>query len=146
MKGVVKTIKPEHIIHELGDNHKRSLTSALVVIEKMLEEARNMMISPPGSCCYEVAVDLDTIKIEKNLKTIEGALKQICLIKQKYGVEKSSQSMMRSINAKKAKIWEVLCDSKSRKLKGFGSLPSHIAREFDNDIDKLMSITGNIET
>jgi len=142
----MKTIKHEDIIQELGENHRRSLTSALVVIEQMLVEVREMMINPVLRCCFEVKADLDVIIIDRNLRTIEDALKQICFIKQKYGIEKISQSMTRSINAKKAKIWEVLCDSKSRKLKGFGSLPSFIAREFDNDIDKLMSITGNIET
>jgi hypothetical protein len=146
MKGVVKTIKPEHIKQELGDNHKRSLTSALVIIEQMLAEVRDLMISPPGRCCYEVIPDLDINKIDKNLKTVEDALKQICSIKEKYGVVKAHQSLQRSLNAKKAKIWEVLCDSKSKKLKGFGSLPSSIAKEYDNDIDKLISITSTIET
>lgn len=112
----------------------------------MLAEVRDIMISPPGRCCYEVTPDLDINKIDKNLKTIEDALKQICSIKEKYGVEKAHQSLQRSVNAKKAKIWEVLIDSKSRKLKGFGSLSSVIAKEYDKEIDKLISITNNIET
>lgn len=142
----MKTTKSENIIQELGDNHKRSLTSALVIIEQMLAEVRDIMTNPPGRCCYEVTSDLDNSKIDKNLRIIEDALLQICEIKEKYGVDKSYQSLQRSVNAKKAKIWEVLCDSKSRKLKGFGSLPTSIAKEFDNDIDKLISITSNIET
>jgi len=89
----MKTLKSEYSASELSDNHRRSLTSALVIVEQML-----------------------------------------------------SHSLHRTINAKKTKIWEVLSDSKSRKMKGFGVFPTGIAKEYDRDIDELMAIASNIKS
>ena len=53
-------------------------------------------------------------------------------------------SLKRIVNAKCAKIWEILTDTFSRKIKGYGTFPEKYAEEFDTDINKLIEITNKI--
>jgi hypothetical protein len=129
---------------KLKDNHKRSLTATLTIIEELLIEVKDLMLSQHKTCCLEIKEDVDPAIKVQNVKAVEEALDIICKLVEKYNISTYTQSLKRIIDAKKAKMWEVLCDSKARKLKGFGEFPSHLIREFDNDIDELMSITNKI--
>jgi hypothetical protein len=130
---------------ELTENHKRSLSSTLIVVEQLLEELEDIMADSKQTCCYELKKDLDIITIENNQKVIKEALTIICSLKEKYNTDKSVQSLQRLIDAKKTKIWETLHNSKSRRMKGFGEFSQKIVKEYDNDIDHLMSITEMIK-
>jgi hypothetical protein len=42
------------------------------------------------------------------------------------------------------KIWEILTDTLSRKIKGYGTFPKKYSEEYDADINKLIEITNRI--
>lgn len=128
----------------LSENHKRSLSSTLMVVEQLLIELKDLMEKPKQSCCYEIKKDLDDTSIEYNQKVIEEALSVVCSLKEKYDTNKTVQSLQRIIDAKKTKIWETLHNSKSRRMKSFGEFPQKLVREYDSDLDCLMTITENI--
>ena len=129
----------------LPDNHKRSLSSTLMVVEQLLFELRDVMDNSNQTCCYELNKDIDYKTLEYNNKIISEALVLICSLKEKYRTDKATQSLKRIIDAKKTKIWETLHNSKSRRMKGFGEFPQKIVKEYDNDLDHLMSITENLK-
>jgi hypothetical protein len=129
----------------LTDNHKRSLSSTLMVVEQLLFELQDVMVNSNETCCYEFKKDLDNITIEHNQKIIKEALLLTCTLKEKYNADKAVQSMQRIIDAKKTKIWETLHNSKSRRMKGFGEFPQKLIKEYDNDLDHLMAITEKIK-
>ncbi len=97
------------------------------------------------TCCYEIKKDIKPDIIKRNLEVIGSARNQICKLAEKYTTDKRSQSLQRIIAAKKTKIWEILCDSKTRKLKGFGEFPQRLIKEYDEDVDELMAITNKLE-
>jgi hypothetical protein len=136
-------MKQDRII--LTDNHKRSLSSTLMVVEQLLFELQDVMVNSNETCCYELKKDLDNITIEHNQKIIKEALLLTCTLKEKYNADKAVQSMQRIIDAKKTKIWETLHNSKSRRMKGFGEFPQKLIKEYDNDLDHLMAITEKIK-
>jgi hypothetical protein len=129
----------------LTDNHRRSLSSTLIVVEQMLVEIKNLMIMPGQTCCTELNKDINLLIVEQNIKVIEDALSQICLLKDKYKTDKTVLSLQRVVDAKKTKIWETLHNSKSKRIKGFGEFPQKAVKEYDNDIDKLMAIAEKIK-
>jgi hypothetical protein len=129
----------------LTENHKRSLSSTLMVVEQILAEIEDIMVNSNQTCCYELKKDLDNITIEHNQKVIKEALLVICSLKEKYNTDKAVQSLQRIVDAKKTKIWETLHNSKSRRMKGFGEFPQRIIKEYDSDLDHLMSITEKIK-
>jgi hypothetical protein len=136
-------MKQDRII--LTDNHKRSLSSTLMVVEQLLFELQDVMVNSNQTCCYELKKDLDNRTIEHNQEIIKEALSLTCTLKEKYNADKAVQSMQRIIDAKKTKIWETLHNSKSRRMKGFGEFPQKLIKEYDNDLDHLMAITEKIK-
>jgi hypothetical protein len=128
----------------LRDNHRRSLKSTLMIVERLLIEIQDLMVNQYKSCCFEIKNDIDDDIIYQNLKVIEEARKQICNLTEKYNTDKSIQSLQMIVNVKKTKIWEILCDSTSKKLKGFGEFPQNQAIEYDEDINNLISITNRV--
>ena len=62
----------------LRENHRRSLTSTLMIVEQLLIEIEDLMTSQNKTCCFELKNDVDSEKINQNLKVIEDARKQIC--------------------------------------------------------------------
>ena len=129
----------------LPENHKRSLSSTLVVVEQLLFELTDVMENSDMACCYELKKDLDHGSLEHNKRVINEALALICSLKEKYNTEKTIQSLQRVVDAKKTKIWETLHNSKSRRMKAFGEFPQKLVKEFDNDLDHLISITEKIK-
>ena len=129
----------------LKDNHRRSLTSTLMIVEKLLIEIEDLMINQSIACCSEINKDIDINIINHNHSIVEESRKLICKLAQKYNTNKDIQSLQRIIDFKKTKIWEVLCDSSSKKLKGFGEFPQNLATEYDLDINELMTITNKIK-
>jgi hypothetical protein len=129
----------------LSDNHKRSLSSTLMVVEQLLIELKEVMANSEKTCCYEVKKDLDNTTIEYNQEIISEALSLTCSLKEKYNTNNTVQSMQRIVDAKKTKIWEILHNSKSRRMKGFGEFPIRLIEEYDNDLDHLMAITERIK-
>jgi hypothetical protein len=44
------------------------------------------------------------------------------------------------ISFRKARMWETITDTTSRKLKGYSKFPIELAEEFDRDINKLLKL------
>lgn len=129
----------------LSENHTRSLSSSLIVVEKSLLELENMLLNQSDSCCNVLLKDIDDEMIESNICVIQEAKVYICELAGKYGTSKENLSLQRVINAKRAKIWEILTDTLSRKMKGYGTFPKKYAEEYDADIHRLIEITNRIK-
>ncbi len=128
----------------LHENHKRSLTSTLIVVEQLLNDIEELMKKPYNTCCYKIEYDIDDEAVNHNLKIIEESRNLICTLHDKYNTEKRVQSLQRIIDTKKTKIWEILHDSKSRRMKGFGEFPQKFIKDYDKDIDDLMAISEKL--
>jgi len=129
----------------LSENHTRSLSSSLTIVEKSLMELEDMLIKQSNSCCNVLMKDVDDKTIETNISVIQEARSFICELAEKYGTSKDKSSLQRVINAKRAKIWEILSETLSRNMRGYGTFPKKHAEEFDTDITKLIEITNRIK-
>ena len=128
----------------LSENHTRSLSSSLIVIEKSLLELEDMLLKKSNSCCNVLINDIDDEIIATNISAIQEAKRYICELAEKYGTSKENLRLQRAINAKRAKIWEILTDTLSRKIKCYGTFPKKYSEEYDMDINNLIEITNKI--
>ena len=128
----------------LSDNHRRSFTSALMVIERSLNEMEDELKKPTNLCLSKIIVDISNEEKEVALRNIKRAKKLIVQFSVKYGLETRTSLMRRFIDSRKSHIWEVLCGTTSRRLKGYGEFPREYAKEFDDDIDKLQNMVASI--
>ncbi len=130
---------------QLSENHTRTLSSSLIVVEKSLLELEDMLLNQKETCCNFLSKDVDDKTIKNNISAIHEAKRYICELAEKYGTSKENLSLQRVINAKRTKIWEILTNTLSRKIKGYGTFPKKYAEEFDTDINKLIEITNRIK-
>jgi len=115
-----------------------------MIVEQLLIEIEDLMTSQYKTCCLEIKNDIGNEIINQNLKVIKDARNHVCNLVDKYSTDKHTQSLQRIVDVKKTKIWEILCDSKAKKLKGFGDFPQQLVKEYDRDIDELMAIADKI--
>ena len=128
----------------LSENHTRSLSSSLIVVEKSLLELEDMLLKQTDSCCNVLVKDIDDEALANNVASIQEAKKCICELAEKYGTSAEKMSLQRVINAKRTKMWEILTDTLSKKIKGYGTFPKKHADEYDSDINGLINIIDNI--
>jgi hypothetical protein len=79
-----------------------------------------------------------------NISIIKKARTEICKLADKYGTSKERLSLQRIIDAKRTRIWEMLNNTLSRRIKGYGTFPKKYVDEYDSDIIKLIEITNRI--
>lgn len=131
---------------QLSENHTRTLSSSLIIVEKSLSELEDILMKQINTCCRVIHNDVDEKTIANNLSVIQEAKRHICVLAEKYGTSKENLSLQRVINAKRTKIWEILIDTLSRKIKGYGTFPKKYSEEYDADINKLIEITNRINS
>lgn len=78
------------------------------------------------------------------LSVLKQAKDYIAFLTQKYQLRVNVLELSNILKAQKAKIWEVLCDSNSKGLKGYGQLEESIAKELDNDVTKLQELINQL--
>lgn len=128
--------------YKLPDNHKRALSSTLMLIYKLLSEIEYQLLHHHDNA-FKI-IDIEDINIKETIQKINDIKPILLQFKQKYQIEEEITSINQFIQARKSKMWEVLCDTKSNKLKGRGEFPKDIANEFDHDIEKLLSLIETI--
>jgi len=103
----------------LSENHTRSLSSSLIVVDRSLSELEDYLQSENSTCCNRLLKDIDEEVIKVNITVIHEARRHICRLKEKYGTAAEKHSLQRIVNAKRTKIWEILTESLSKGLKGY---------------------------
>lgn len=131
---------------DLSENHTRSLSTSLIIVDKSLSELEDMLLNENSTCCNMILKDIDEKALKNNIAAIHEAKKHICKMKEKYGTSVEKRSLQRIIKAKKTRIWVVLTDSLSKGLRGFGEFPKQYLNEYDSDINKLIEITDRINS
>ncbi len=128
----------------LSANHKRSVTSSLYIIENLVDEIENKLIHSQEKSLTEITMNNKSENIRHYLIVIRKIKSDISFLKDKYNLQPYRFTFSQIINSRKSKIWEVLCDTKSDKLKRGGDFPQKYAQEFDSDMDKLLELTESI--
>ena len=114
------------------------------MVEEIIDEInKSLQIYSESKMC-KIIKDVSESVIEEDKKTINEIKKHIAYLKIKYDLERRESYLSRMINARKSKLWEILCDATSERLKGYGKFPKEYAQEFDSDIDKLQKLIANI--
>jgi neutral trehalase len=124
----------------LSDNHRRSVSSSMHIIEKMLLEIEKVISSPDKGVLSKVVNDMPDLDAEHYTEAIAKIKKELNSISAKYNLRTEEIMMSRLVNSRKAKMWETINDTFSRKLKGYKEFPKETAEEFDSDISRLRKL------
>ncbi len=129
---------------KLPKNHLRSVSVSMYLIEKSVDELQEIIQKGKNGNTYQVVNDLDEKELENDIKIISKVKEKIAEMSGKYSLRKDVTYMSRIRNSKKSKMWEILCDTNSKRLKGFGELPEDMAEEVDADINAIIELVEKL--
>jgi len=124
----------------LPENYFRSISSKMYLIEKSIIETEDLLLRKSNGSCFEIVDDLEESEIEFVLQKISVLKALIEKLALKYNLRKNISYTSRILQAKNSKIWEILGDSFSNRLKGYGKLSGEITDELDSDLSSMMEI------
>ncbi|HKK12522.1 MAG TPA: hypothetical protein VJ945_06795 [Flavobacteriaceae bacterium] len=125
---------------KLPENYFRSISSKMYLIEKSIIETEDLLLRKSNGSCFEIVDDLEESEIEFVLQKISVLKALIEKLALKYNLRKNISYTSRILQAKNSKIWEILGDSFSNRLKGYGKLSGEITDELDSDLSSMMEI------
>ncbi|MCE1201404.1 MAG: hypothetical protein LWX09_04805 [Bacteroidia bacterium] len=128
----------------LPDNHRRSLSSSLYIVEKLLDEIEQALTHPDDGFMYKMEVDVPEHAYRSTIENIALAKQMIEHLHKKYELSAQHSMMSRFIDSRKSKIWEILSGTNARGMKGYGPFPKEYAQEFDNDIKRLQEMVNKV--
>ncbi len=129
---------------KLQPNHKRSFSSSIYLLEKLAEEVRDVLTSDRQLLMQEIEADLDDEKRRRTLQAVDEIEKEIALLADKYQLTKQEMVESHFLNSRKSKAWEILNDSLSKRMNGFGEFPVEMAAGFDADIEHLLMLVNKL--
>ena len=122
----------------LSDSIKRAIWSSLSIVEELLLELENLVQDEEDLIFIEIKNTINSEKreiIKKEIEEIRDSLKDI---KKTLNLKKDSIDNTNLILSKCAKLWEILCDSETKKLKGYGTPPENLSDYLDPIIYKII--------
>ena len=128
----------------LSSNHNRSVSSSVYLIEQLADEIATILNNNDDGIIKTVRKDT-AVDEKKNIMIVLGKIRtSLKKMTEKYSLAKHEIVQSQYISARKVKMWEVLNDTTSKRLKGFGDFPEEYAGEFDQDIRNLITLVEKI--
>jgi hypothetical protein len=128
----------------LSENHRRSVSSSIHIIEKMVLDIERVISNPDNGTLIRTINDMPDIDEAHFSSAIRNIKAEIKYLSEKYNLKAEEIKMSRVIASRKSKMWETVFDTTSRKLKGYKEFPKETASEFDADINKLKDLINLI--
>ena len=133
----------EHI--PLSENHRRSISAAILMIEKLILEIETLLVHPAIGSMYNVIEDIETKgEFDQTIKLIGDIKTYVSILKEKYQLTPDTTRLRWFIEVRKTKIWEILGNIRSGKMKRYGAFPAEYVSEFDQDMRKLQALTERL--
>lgn len=129
---------------KLPDNYLRSVSAAIYLVEKNLDELEQMLISEKKHTTYKIVNDIGADKTQHLLDVISESRQIISNLQEKYNHKKEETYLSRILAAYKSKAWEMLSDTKSKHMKGYGELQHEQAVILDKDVDNLLKVISKL--
>ncbi len=128
----------------LPENHLRSVSASVYSVEKLLTELSQALQPPSETVMFKTDNNLKTEQLETMKLAIEKTRAHIRFLAAKYQLQPVEVKLSQIVNARKSGMWEILCNTVSKRLGGYGKFPEELSAEFDNDIARLQKLIDAI--
>ncbi len=128
----------------LSPNHKRSMSSSIHLIEKLVDEVEVLMTNHKTLETQKVERDIPDDKKETALKAIQEIKEEVKRLTEKYDLKKQVVSESRFLDSRKSKAWEILHNSEAKRMDAFGEFPEDIRDIYDEDIALLLGLVSKL--
>jgi hypothetical protein len=123
---------------ELSDNHRRSISIVLQLVDKALCQWDAWIDRPPpASVMYQQRDTLSPTQ-KKRLRQESSSVRQLILrLRDDLQLEPSRPATSQMIIGQATVLWEMLAELNSRSLEGYGRVPEKLAHYLDPIGEKL---------
>ncbi len=128
----------------LKPNHRRSFSSSMYLLEKLMKEIKDELSEKEPIRMQTIKQDLSEGKKKAVLQAVSDVEQEIARLADKYQLTRQELVESHFLNSRKSKAWEILNDSLSKRMNGFGEFPPELAKEFDDDIDRLLKLVSKL--
>jgi len=129
----------------ISDNHRRGIVSALLLFDRMLCEVEEYAYGREVRsvlCIEHNALSEDQkSRLLAEISQMRAVLQEL---KDGLGLEAEIEDVGRKIWGEGSTFWEVLVETKSRYLKGYGQTSPQLAQYLDPRIDVLIQHLRNL--
>jgi uncharacterized protein YukE len=132
----------------MDENHKRVLTSDLLIIEERLHQISEELQQTgeeSDTVLQRTVNDIDPEKRSKMLDITKSMLDEIKQIKEVFGLEFAHKSIRWHIIAVLSEIWNILDDLKPEKVsRAFGQMSDDVQDAWRPHISRLSDMLDNL--
>ncbi|NOY87975.1 MAG: hypothetical protein GXO93_01120 [FCB group bacterium] len=129
----------------VGENHKRSITATLFLLDQMLNEFKEFASGREiHSVLYHEENNLTAQQKEDILTEIEKMSQAIKELKDTLRLEEDQENIARIIWGKSSTFWAPLIEMSSRYLKGYGETSPELKTYLDPKVHYLIEHLKNI--
>lgn len=126
---------------EINPNHRRSLTSAMQTVQRVLNEFAQLIDEESRSD----QIQIDAKKAQELNKRIGAARQQLRAFCELFDIPmKRERDSLWAIQVGVASLWEILEDCKSEPMRGYGKVPEATRPVLDAEIQSLIDVLENI--
>ena len=129
---------------KLPENHRRALSSAMMVLEQQIDHMAELVNDPPNEASYGVETQLTPKEILHALNAIGELKKKISEIMVAYNLDRKNTSQSNTLKVMKIFMWEMLEDIKAKRLSAYGAIPPEASVAIDRDISALIRLLEDI--
>jgi hypothetical protein len=126
---------------ELNDNHRRHLGSAMHILRRMLDDFIRIVDENRRSKSHAFSED-QTKRLIANIAITNQIIDHLYVLFKLPTPREPAPDW--SIQVGVARMWEMLEDCKSEKLRGYGDVPQTSISILDDEIQKLIDFIENI--
>jgi len=129
----------------LSESYGRAITSTLAIVEEMLSEMEVLINCKEPPSLFTETEDTIPASAKKNvLAKIRDMKTRISEIKDTLSLPRTTVRNTTLVLSRNGKIWELLCDLHTKKLKNYGRTPEGLPDFLDPLVSELISITEEI--
>lgn len=129
---------------QLPSNHKRSFSSSLQLLEKLMNEVETLLISDKDLVTQTIQKDIPEDEKAGTLNAIRAVREEIQRLEEKYDLKKQVISESRFLDSRKTKAWEILHNSEAKRMDAFGKFPGALRDSYDADVEHLLELIGKL--
>ncbi len=129
---------------KIPESYRNALSSQLGVIEELLNEIESVLKEGENFLFLKIERKIKKEKRKKIKEKIKELKKIISDMKQKFNLKEDVLTDIAVISSRTSKIWEILSDMKTEKMKRYGKIPDGLSDILDPLIDRMIKLTERI--
>jgi hypothetical protein len=136
--------EPKAEVNGLNENHIRTLSSTLSLLEKNIDEIERMLEEPVGGKLYALENDLDDTKKEEVRVRIQAIRSCIYKYAQLFDLKMERGSLYASIRGTFSMRWVDVCEMEPDSLRGYGEVGKDVYGSVMNCARELEELLKSI--